>query len=194
MAIRITCAYKTIKTNAILDVAVILSLKLQAADKYKTHEAKWLGQHHPSKQETRINSIRNWQSEWERSETGHWTRRLILDLQPWVMRLHGDFSCCITQFFTGPKCFGSYLFKFKMLDPRSVLITRRQLRIHACIFRLRCWWRQRRELELEIETNIPLDKIIADLDQIVSLSGDTLQQQQHQQQQHPNKNSLGNEA
>jgi len=35
MAIRITCAYKTVPTNTILDVAALLPLKLQAADKYK---------------------------------------------------------------------------------------------------------------------------------------------------------------
>lgn len=42
MPMRIIYAYKTVSINAILDVAAILPLKLQAADKYKTHEAKRL--------------------------------------------------------------------------------------------------------------------------------------------------------
>lgn len=152
MAIRITRAYKTVSTNAILVVAGILPLKLQAAEKYKTHELKRMGENPPSKRELRMESIREWQSEWEISETGRWTRRLIPDLKPWVTRGYGDTSYHITQFLTGHGCFGSYLFKFKKLDNPECYDCKAPMddAEHA-FFSCDRWWRQRRELEARIE-------------------------------------------
>jgi len=84
IAIRIACAYRTVSTNATLVVAGTFLIHLPAAERCAIYKAKEAGLNLPTKQEMRTDKTRKWQSEWERSETGRWTKTLISHLQPWL--------------------------------------------------------------------------------------------------------------
>jgi len=71
----------------------------------------------PTKNVLREDSMRKWQIEWlQNSDTGGWTRRLVPDLRPWVLRSFGTVNYHITQFLTGHGCLDEYLWRFKKLD------------------------------------------------------------------------------
>ncbi|KAL4097640.1 hypothetical protein QTP88_022383 [Uroleucon formosanum] len=112
MAIRVACAYRTVSTNAINVVASMLPLKQMASERCAIYAAKQNGLTPPTKRELREQSIREWQKEWQASDTGTWTKRLIPDLQPWVTRSFGTLNYHLTQLLTGHGCFGEKLSKF----------------------------------------------------------------------------------
>jgi len=117
MVIRIACAYRTVATNAILIVASVLPIHLQAVKRCAVHWVKRKARNTPSKQQMRTDSTRKWQIEWDKSETGQWTRWLIPDLQPWVTITFSMVNYHITQLLMGHGCFGHYLYRlFRRLD------------------------------------------------------------------------------
>lgn len=152
MAIRVASAYRTVSTNAILVVAGMLPLHLQASERSEIRKAKHRGEAPPSKDELRRETMNKWQGSWENSVTGSWTKRLIPDLRPWASRKSGTVNYHITQFLTGHGCFGEYLWRFKRRDTPVC---------HDCLapsdnpehafFICDRWWSLRRELEVTIE-------------------------------------------
>ena len=52
-----------------------------------------------------------WQHDWDYTEKGRWTRRLIGQIRPWTECKHGEDNCYITQFLTGHGFFLAYLYK-----------------------------------------------------------------------------------
>ena len=58
-----------------------------------------------------INTMERWQSEWDASEKGRWTHRLIPCISTWVNRKHGELNFTLTQFLSGHGCFREYLHK-----------------------------------------------------------------------------------
>ncbi|XP_060881092.1 uncharacterized protein LOC132952712 [Metopolophium dirhodum] len=116
MAIRVSYANCTVSTNAILVVSGLLPLHIKVLERTAMRVAQKAGSTLPSKKELREESLSKWQNEWEKSVTGEWTRRLIPDVRLWVSRSFGPVNFHITQFLTGHRCFGMYLWRFKKLD------------------------------------------------------------------------------
>ncbi|XP_022179480.1 uncharacterized protein LOC111040067 [Myzus persicae] len=105
----------------------MLPLKLQVSERSAIHVAKQTNSALPLKNELREDSISKWQSDWQNSATGRWTKRLIPDLRPWILRKSGTVNYHITQLLTGHGC---YEHAFFLCDR---------------------WWRLRRELEVKTE-------------------------------------------
>ncbi|KAL4083898.1 hypothetical protein QTP88_029214 [Uroleucon formosanum] len=150
MAIRVACAYRTVSTNAINVVASMLPLKQMASERCAIYAAKQNGLTPPTKRELREQSIREWQKEWQASDTGTWTKRLIPDLQPWVTRSFGTLNYHLTQLLTGHGCFGEKLSKFKRRDTSVCYDCREPVdSAEHAFFDCDRWWKLRRELEVK---------------------------------------------
>ncbi|CAB0036598.1 unnamed protein product, partial [Trichogramma brassicae] len=54
-----------------------------------------------AKEEERIETLREWQVQWDRSGKGRWTHRLIPKLKVWVERGHGEVDYYLTQLLSG---------------------------------------------------------------------------------------------
>jgi hypothetical protein len=106
-AVGITSAYRTVSTAAVLVVASMMPIHLQAKERNDRYR---------SRGDTRQEAIEIWQEEWEGETKGEWTRRLIPHLRPWVARKFGDLRYELTQALTGHGCFGSFLFKLNKRD------------------------------------------------------------------------------
>lgn len=93
MARRVASTYKTLSTNAILVVAGVLPLHLMISERNVIHLSKKTGTIPPTREEMIADSLNKWQSEWQNSDTGGWTKRLIPDLRPWVSGSLDNRSC-----------------------------------------------------------------------------------------------------
>ena len=60
--------------------------------------------------------VDRWCARWRDSPTDVWCKRLIPNLEVWLDRKYGYTDFFLTQFFTGHGAFGSYLYRFKLVD------------------------------------------------------------------------------
>uniref|UniRef100_A0ABD2WVD7 Reverse transcriptase zinc-binding domain-containing protein n=1 Tax=Trichogramma kaykai TaxID=54128 RepID=A0ABD2WVD7_9HYME len=54
-----------------------------------------------AKKEERLETLRKWQEQWDRSTKGRWTHRLIPNIREWVERKHGEVNYHLTQLLSG---------------------------------------------------------------------------------------------
>ena len=102
LALKISCGYRTISTEAAAVIARLVPLHLIAIER-KAKKTK----------ENRIRTIQRWQKEWSEYRNENWTRALIPDVEPWYMRNFGSVNFHLTQILTGHGCFEAYLCKIK---------------------------------------------------------------------------------
>jgi hypothetical protein len=102
MALRAACAYRTVGSEAAFVVSGIPPIELLVNERCRRHDGA-------TKEEAREELVNAWQTRWEESLTGLWTRELIPNVRKWVERKHGQVSYWLTQFLTGHGSFGVYL-------------------------------------------------------------------------------------
>ncbi|XP_025199258.1 uncharacterized protein LOC112597427 [Melanaphis sacchari] len=136
MAIRVSSAYCTVLTNAILVVSGLLPLHIKVFERTAMRVAQKAGSTPQSENELREESLSKWQNEWENSGTGEWMKRLIPGLRPWVSGSFGLVNFHITQFLTRHGCFEHALF---ICDR---------------------WWRRRRALEVATDTEFTPETVV----------------------------------
>ncbi|KAL7302690.1 hypothetical protein TKK_0004745 [Trichogramma kaykai] len=61
--------------------------------------------HEDARAEERQETLRRWQSRWDRSTKGRWTHRLIPNISLWIDRRHGEVDYHLTQLPTGHSYF-----------------------------------------------------------------------------------------
>lgn len=110
IALRVAMGYRTVSTQAVLVVAGLIPAHLIAMERTNTYNGRKAGSLDTA--EARNRTLLKWQEEWDSSETGRWTHRLIRDVKKWVSRKFGDVDFHITQMLTGHGCFGQYLHRF----------------------------------------------------------------------------------
>ena len=72
-------------------------------------------------EEARDIVLDRWQHDWDCTEKGKWTRRLIGQIRPWTERKHGEVNYHITQFLTEHLFFLAYHYKVgKVSSPACV--------------------------------------------------------------------------
>ena len=106
LALRVTSAYRTVSTDAVLLLAGMAPVKLQVEERCATSDKI-------HKKERRKNTLDAWQNIWESSSKGAWTRRLIPNVSQWLGRKHGELDHWLSQMLTGHGKFEEYLFRFK---------------------------------------------------------------------------------
>jgi len=68
------------------------------------------------KEDARKKLLRDWQSQWDTTKNGSWTRRLIPKVDPWHNRKFGEVNYRLTQALSGHGCFPYYLHRIGKLD------------------------------------------------------------------------------
>lgn len=160
MALRVAKAYRTVSANAILVVAGMVPAHLKAQEQQFKFRALKEG---VVVEEGNLRDItfRKWQAQWTSTKTGLWTKRLISDIRKWTDRRFGDTDFHLTQMLTGHGCFGYYLHKYKKRDdPACVYCGSPNDDVEHTLFKCDRWWRQRRELEVIIGTEMEPDTVV----------------------------------
>ncbi|XP_068990039.1 uncharacterized protein [Neodiprion pinetum] len=116
-AVRVTCAYRTVSTGAVLVLVWIPPIDLLAEERMRLAERRRIpspeedqrGSRATMKSKERKKTLEAWQEQWARDRNGRWTHEAIRDVVPWHERAFGEVDHQMTQALTGHGCFGSYL-------------------------------------------------------------------------------------
>lgn len=111
-ALRVTSAYRTASESAVLVIAGMTPIDLQALERSKLWSLKQENQRDTTsitaaKQET----LEAWQTRWNSCNRGRWTFSLIPNIEKWIKRTSGDVNYYLTQMLTGHGYFRKYLHK-----------------------------------------------------------------------------------
>lgn len=109
MAMRVTSAYRTISSEAVCVIAGMIPICITLEEDIECYERRRTSQ---VRTLVRTASMTKWQQEWDSTEKGRWTHRLIPDVSTWVNRKHGEVNFHLTQFLSGHGCFRQYLHRF----------------------------------------------------------------------------------
>lgn len=145
MALRVSMAYRTVSTGAVLVVAGLIPVHLLAQERAEVRCGRG------TKEEVRGRTFQRWQLEWGSANKGAWTRRLIHEVEPWVRRKGGQTDFHLTQMFTGHGCFNSYLHRIgKAEHPSCSSCGVIPDDAEHTFFRCDRWENQRRNLEARL--------------------------------------------
>lgn len=113
-ALRVTSAYRTVSAPAVLIIAGMTPIDLQALERNQIWNIK-NGNLHETPQpaaieQIRQNTIEKWQTRWRNEKHGRWTSKLIPDIRKWLSR-QGETNYYITQMLSGHGYFRKYLHK-----------------------------------------------------------------------------------
>ncbi|CAI6371311.1 unnamed protein product [Macrosiphum euphorbiae] len=111
-ALRVARCYRTVSDMATLVLARMPPVTLQAVSRRRTVMAKRTGAT-PTKCETTVEIVRQWQGLWEATTKAEWTKRLIPDLSRWWYNGPKTVSFHMAQALTGHGCFQKYLWQKK---------------------------------------------------------------------------------
>ncbi|XP_065091473.1 uncharacterized protein LOC135712450 [Ochlerotatus camptorhynchus] len=109
MAMRVVSAYRTISSEAVCVIAGMIPIGITLAEDSECYRQREAGR---VRKVVRVESLAKWQQEWNTTENGRWTHRLIPILSTWVNRKHGEVNFHLTQFLSGHGCFRKYLHRF----------------------------------------------------------------------------------
>lgn len=109
MAMRVVSAYRTISTEAACIISGMTPICIAIAEDTECYDGR---SRRGIRKTARLHSMSRWQQEWDTTEKGRWTHRLIPDVSRWVSRKHGEINFHLTQFLSGHGCFRKYLHKF----------------------------------------------------------------------------------
>jgi Reverse transcriptase (RNA-dependent DNA polymerase)/Endonuclease-reverse transcriptase len=140
-ALAITSAYRTTSRDAVLVLAGIPPIELQAAERQSVFRGV-------ARAEARAQTRSAWQRQWETSTKGRWTYRIVGGLSPWCDRKHGELTFHLTQLLTGHGCFGSYLHRIgKEASPKCHHCAEAHDDVEHTVFACPAWQDQRLALE-----------------------------------------------
>ena len=115
---RVISGYRTISMEAAAVIAGMTPICNKLEEDVACYEMKLQGiatVEEARKQAGRL-SAEKWQREWDKTENGRWTHRLIPDISKWINRKHGEVNFHLTQFLSGHGSFRKYLHKFGKAD------------------------------------------------------------------------------
>lgn len=151
--------YRTISSDAAQVISSMIPIDLLVAERIESKK-------HPerNKNENRAITLDLWSERWRQNTSGNarWTRKLILDLESWVNRSHGEVGYAMTQCFSGHGCFRHYLFRTHIIDsPKCMYSDSNDDTAEHTMFECRRWESERKELLKKInQKNISLTNLV----------------------------------
>jgi hypothetical protein len=103
--IRIASAYRSVSTEALQVLTGVLPVDIQAEGR------ALLRRQCISRDQLKERQLQEWQTRWETTGKGSWTRQLLPRIAEWTGRNHGELEYYITQALTGHGCFAAFLNK-----------------------------------------------------------------------------------
>jgi len=152
-ALRITRCYRTVSDMAALVLARMPPAHLLAGERARIYEVRRLAAQiqldAPLSTYQRNATLRSWQQVWEKTKKGAWTKRMIPDVERWV--LHSKLRAVtfhLAQALTGHGCFQRYLFDRKLaVDPGCVQCGAVDDTVEHTIFECKYWNYARQKME-----------------------------------------------
>lgn len=90
-ALRVASAYRTVLASAVLVIAGMTPIVLQAEEIINIFKTRLNGERQSvSVAETRYETIKKRQSRWNSEKQGRWNAKLITDFKKWVNKRHGN--------------------------------------------------------------------------------------------------------
>jgi Reverse transcriptase (RNA-dependent DNA polymerase)/Endonuclease-reverse transcriptase len=110
-AVRVASAYRTVSYDAVCVIARMIPIVLVILEDCRCYDEKSNCQvmTKPDRSKHRGQTIQDWQAEWDKSDKGRWTYRLIPSIKMWMERPHGEVNFHLTEFLSGHGGFREYL-------------------------------------------------------------------------------------
>ncbi|CAI6370941.1 unnamed protein product [Macrosiphum euphorbiae] len=164
IAIRTIMAYRTVSTAAVLVIAGMIPAHLLSWERCERYKRRHEPESARTKLEIRAETMRKWQAKWANESNSRWTRRLIQDINSWRGRNHGSADFHMTQLLSNHGCFGEYLHRIGKLDAATCVDCQKPVDNAEHVFFV-CgrWWKQWRELEVELEEDLSPDNIVRNM-------------------------------
>jgi len=109
-------AYCTISTDAVLVIAGIPPIDLQALQRKVLYDNRFGPEIGKVSRESESMLNRTWQGRWDSDEAKiRWTHKIIRNISLWRSRRHGHTDYWLTQALTNHGCFSHYLHKIGKL-------------------------------------------------------------------------------
>lgn len=162
MAIRVSCAYRTVSSEAALVVAGVIPIKYLVEERMAMEIPEQRVETENNQRRERTMEL--WQTEWDGPGKGRWTRKLIRNLRGWTERKHGEVNYWTTQVLTGHGCFGSYLNGIGKAETDKCVIcdVAPDTPQHA-IFECNGWDGERRKVNMDIGEEIIPENIVRNM-------------------------------
>ena len=113
IAISIGRAYRTVSMEGGSVVAGVIPLDLLVKERICLYKKS------ADKKIVRQETIKSWQTRWDKYSGSSWIKTVIPKIEVWIKRKHGDLDFHITQFLTGHGCFKSYLYRIGKEENRN---------------------------------------------------------------------------
>lgn len=110
---RVTRAYRTVSFEAATLIASMLPITMLAKEQTVARNAANRAQ---ALKVAPKESMKKWQQEWDNTNKGRWTHRLIRDVEKWANRGHDYIDYNLTQALTNHGYFNAYLCKIKKVN------------------------------------------------------------------------------
>jgi len=154
IGLRVIAAYRTASKSAVEVLAGLPPTELMAEYRRSTAKAE-------DKEAAKSRMMQEWQSRWDRADTGRWTYKLIPYLKRWHERKHGLMDYHLTQAFTGHGCFSSYLHRFgKLASPACLFCEDPNYDVKHTVFECDAFYMQRRSIEMTIGKELTPENIV----------------------------------
>jgi Reverse transcriptase (RNA-dependent DNA polymerase) len=108
-AARTASAYRTVSYDAVCVIAGMLPIHLVIREDCRCYESGKQALTKPDRSMHKVQSIQDWQGEWNKSKASPWTHRLIPSIKEWIERPHGEVNFHMTEFLSGHGGFREYL-------------------------------------------------------------------------------------
>ncbi|KAL1446337.1 hypothetical protein WDU94_000619 [Cyamophila willieti] len=156
IVLNVSRAYRTASTEAIQVIAGILPIDIAVTEREKTFRKP-----KEERREERDLSIQAWDNKWKNGTTGEWTRILIVDVEPWINRKHGEVTYHLTQFLTGHGCFNAYLFRFKLRTCPKCRYCCADDSVEHTFFRCMRWQQHREQMNTQVHDIMNKNNIVS---------------------------------
>jgi hypothetical protein len=107
--LRVASAYRTVSYDAVCVIAGMLPILLVIREDCACYKSGSQSLTKTDRSVHKEKSIQDWQREWDNSNTGRWTHRLIPSIKNWIERPHGEINFHMTEFLSGHGGFREYL-------------------------------------------------------------------------------------
>lgn len=117
-AVRVVSAYRTISYDAVCVIASMIPIRLVILEDCRCYESRKQTSTKSVRSMHKAKTIQDWQEEWNISDKGRWTYRLIPSIKEWIERPHGEVNFHMTEFLSGHGGFREYLHRIgKAVSP-----------------------------------------------------------------------------
>ncbi|KAL1447444.1 hypothetical protein WDU94_005421 [Cyamophila willieti] len=155
MLLRVCRSYKTTSTEALQVLSGVPPMDLRLKER-----AQCYGLTKEEKDEIKAKTMQEWQARWSVETNGSWTRRLIPNIEQWVLRKHGNITYHMSQILSGHGCFQEYLRRFHIINSGMCMYCEDIDTAEHTMFLCNRWTAERTRAEQDLGQRINADNMV----------------------------------